>query len=30
MELGGWSTDNVLRNVYQYTFEEEAQNVQKM
>lgn len=29
MELGGWSTDNVLRNVYQYTFEEEAQNIQK-
>lgn len=28
MKLGGWSTDNVLRNVYQYTFEEDALNAQ--
>ncbi len=24
MEMGGWATDNVLKNVYQYTFEDEA------
>lgn len=24
MEMGGWTTDNVLKNVYQYTFEDEV------
>ncbi len=24
MEMGGWATDNVLKSVYQYTFEDEA------
>ena len=29
MEMGGWSSDNVLKKVYQYTFEEEAAEAKK-
>ena len=28
MQLGGWKSDNVLKRVYQYTFQEEAARVQ--
>ena len=29
MELGGWATDHVMKNVYQYTFTEKTLDVQK-
>lgn len=29
LEMGGWSTDGVLRKVYQYTFEDETKKVKE-
>ena len=30
MERGGWATNSTLKNVYQHTFSEERQQVDKM
>jgi len=29
MEMGGWGTNSVMKNIYQYTFEDEAKSIKK-
>ncbi|MCI1990048.1 MAG: site-specific integrase [Oscillospiraceae bacterium] len=29
MEMGGWSTNSVMKNIYQYTFEDETRNIKQ-